>query len=239
MVIYDESMLKKYMENDWIADLIQSTESKHGGVNLRTNQWLKTMENKRMIYADVYGDFLKQNDATSKLSVLDIGGGLNSLTKLIAANTNYTLVDYMAHGGEDAALFEAENYHYSFVDGDWYTAELKNDTYDVIIANDIFPDVDMRLELFLDRFLPRCKELRLIVTWYNDPKFYVTKRVDDTESLTFLSWDGEIISLKLKKYITKMMDTSNDELEKMKDCKDTIYRNGRQVAYIRFKGIIN
>lgn len=45
-----------------------------GGVEIRTNNWLKTMDNKRMIYADVYGDLLKAqfNEYGEKQRVLGV-----------------------------------------------------------------------------------------------------------------------------------------------------------------------
>lgn len=64
-------MLDKYLQDDWIATLIHNNMV-DGEENIRTNQWLRKMDNKRMIYADIYGDLLTgQNQG----SVLDIGGG--------------------------------------------------------------------------------------------------------------------------------------------------------------------
>lgn len=243
MKLYTSNNLQEYLQNDWILKEMQSTESRTGvplagGKEIRTNNWLRTMDNKRMIYADVYGDLLKTqfNENGVKQRVLDVGGGINSLTKSLAQKTKYTLLDYMVHGGENYTKHEAEIYSYSFVIGDWYNAIISDDIFDVVIANDIFPDVDMRLEMFLNRFLPKCKELRMVVTWYNDPQFYVTRRIDDTEMLTFLSWDGEITAMKLKKYLSRMIDTTKEELDSMCTFKESVYRNGRQVAYARFKG---
>ena len=105
-----------------------------------------------------------------------------------------------------------------------------------MIANDIFPDVDQRLEMFLDRMLPICRELRLVLTYYNVPRYYTTKRMDDSEIMTFLSWDGEITALKLKKYLYRSYDTQIEQIERMKDDHSSIYWNGRQVSYIRFRG---
>ena len=169
-----------------------------------------------------------------KTSVLDVGGGYNSLTKVLAKNSEYTLMDFMAHGGDDYLKEVSEEYRINFLQADWYECnEIKE--YDIIIANDIFPDVDQRLELFLDKMLPKCKELRLVCTYYNNPKFYQTKRVDDSEIMTFLSWDGEITALKLRKYMERA-DIKESELNIMKTDCTSIFRNGRQVAYIKFKG---
>ena len=113
------------------------------------------------------------------------------------------------------------------------------DEYDIIIANDIFPDVDQRLELFLDKMLKHCKELRLVLTYYNEPKFYTTKRTDDLEIMTFLSWDGEITGLKLKKYLGRLNNTVESELDDMTNIQSSIFYNGRQVSYITLKGDID
>ena len=92
-----------------------------------------------------------------------------------------------------------EEYNIHWLNADWYDEDFE--TYDIVIANDIFPDVDQRLEIFIDKMLPKCKELRLVLTYYNEPRFYQMKRNDDSEVLTFLSWDGEILGMKLRKNI--------------------------------------
>lgn len=231
MKTYKEEDLTEYLHNDWILNAILQEKVAEEEL-IRTNQWLCKMENKRMIYADVYGDLIKNN---RNLKVLDVGGGINSLTKVIARNNQYTLIDFLAHGGNDYLTKVMNNYLINWHEEDWYVHNL-DESYDIIIANDIFPDVDQRLELFLDKMLPRCKEMRLVVTYYNNPKFYLTKRYDDSELMTFLSWDGEITSMKLEKYIGRMQNTTLKELDEMKTNHSSIYWNGRQVSYIVFNG---
>lgn len=128
----------------------------------------------------------------------------------------------------------SEMYGIKWLERDWYEIE-DMDNYDVIVANDIFPDVDQRMELFIDRMLPHCRELRLVVTYYNTPRFYTTKRTDDSEIMTFLSWDGEITAVKLRKYMDRS-SISECDLQFMRENKSSIYRNGRQVAYVVIKG---
>ena len=94
----------------------------------------------------------------------------------------------------------------------------------------------MRMNIFLDKVLPLCREVRLVITYYNFPMFYQMGRSDDPEILTFLSWDGEITELKLRKYRNRMIDTSDEELYLMKSETESIYRNGRQVSYLRLRG---
>ena len=45
--------------------------------------------------------------------------------------------------------------------------------FDVIIANDVFPNVDQRLVLFIEKFLPATQEIRLSLTYYNELRFYM------------------------------------------------------------------
>lgn len=231
MKTYQKSDLETYLENDWILKLL-SEEECEAEKEIRTNVWMNTMENKRMVYADVYGDILKnQGREQNKKQVLDVGGGFSGLTKLLAKNADYTLVDFLAHGGNEYVRKQDIN----LIEKDWNKAELEC-SYDIVIANDIFPDVDQRMELFIDKMLPICRELRLVLTYYNSPKFYTTKRTDDSEVMTFLSWDGEITALKLKKYLHRLYDTSAQQIEEMKDNFSSIYWNGRQVSYIRIRG---
>lgn len=190
------------------------------------------MDNKRMIYADVYGDILKGDHRGKK--VLDVGGGYNALTKKLAESSEYYLLDYMAHGGNDFFKRIFAEYKINWENDDWYDVPISE--WDLVIANDIFPDVDQRLDIFIGKYLKVCRELRLVLTYYNTPKYYTTKRIDDSEVLTFLSYDGQITSLVLYKYMDRMVDTSKEELDFMVKTHDSIYRNGRQVSYVVLRG---
>ena len=229
MKIYTRADLQTYLQNDWIMDMLMEN-LEEAEREIRTNQWLMEMENKRLIYSDVYGDLLRTK---SDLKVLDVGGGYNSLTKVLVAHTQYTLLDFMAHGGGNFEEIAARD-GMRWINKDWYEVPDLG-SFDIIIANDIFPDVDQRMELFIEKMLPHCSELRLVITYYNSPKFYATKRVDDAEIMTFLSWDGEITGMKLKKYLGKI-NANAAEIEMREKATESIFRNERQVAYVTIKG---
>ena len=72
MNTYHVEDLRTYLQTDWIADLL-NRECEESEKNIRTNQWLFTMDNKRMIYADMYGDLLKGK--IKRKFILDVGGG--------------------------------------------------------------------------------------------------------------------------------------------------------------------
>ncbi len=60
--------------------------------------------------------------------------------------------------------------------------------------------------------------------------------MDDLEVLTFLSWDGEITGIKLRKYLDRMINTDENDLSGLAVQDESIFQNGRQVAYVRLKG---
>lgn len=232
MITYHKEDLSRYMQNDWIMSMLTSNMSDEEK-SIRTNKWLYEMDNKRMIYADVYGDIIRGN-VDKGTRVLDVGGGVNALTKILASNSKYSLLDFLAHGGKEYLSSFSDQYSINWINNDWYEAQIEEQ--DIIIANDIFPDVDMRLELFIEKVLPLCQELRLVITYYNKPKFYRVSRVDDLEIMTFLSWDGEVTAIKLEKYIDRMIDTTQGDIMAMADETESIYRNDRQVSYVKLKG---
>ena len=107
---------------------------------------------------------------------------------------------------------------------DWYTYEPGD--YDIIIANDLFPNVDQRLELFLDKYLPHCKGMRLSLTYFDEPKWYVAKRVDGDEILTMAAWS-------LTRIYT-VLNTHGHGYENMKF--SGTFPNGRKVLLVWLKG---
>ena len=235
MIICTEKKLKEYLKNDWILDLLLETE-KDIDRHVRTHQWLLDMDNKRLVASWIYGDLLCR-EVKEKPDVLDVGGGYSALTRKLIANSKYRLLDFLAHGGQETIRQVEKDCATKFwINGDWMEYDISQNPCDIIIANDIFPDVDQRLELFIQKYLPYCNEMRLVLTFYNEPQYYRTKRVDDTEVLTFLSWDGEITGMKLKKYENQLMDTDITELDQLQDIKESIYWNGRHVVYVRLKG---
>lgn len=232
MKVFNSNDVESYLQHDWIMEILQDTLEKDD-IEVIMNEWLMSDVNKRMVCAEVYGDILTK---MQNKKVLDIGGGISALTKVLATKSEYTLLDLLAHGGEEYIKCERD-LHINLKVMDWYMMEMEED-YDIIIANDIFPNVDQRLILFIEKMLPHCRELRLSLTYYNKPRFYTTKRLDGDEILTMLGYDGEIIALKLKKYLPRMIDTEEKELIDMQSDTSSIYKNGRQVAYIRMRGLL-
>ena len=89
----------------------------------------------------------------------------------------------------------------------------------------MFPNVDQRLEMFLEKYSPYCKELRLSLTFYNQNRYYMVKRLDGEEIFGYLCWNGELTLNVIKKYKDRLQDS---ELETFKATDDSPYANGRQ-----------
>ena len=130
---------------------------------------------------------------------MDVGGGLASLTRTLAAKNDYVLLDLLAHDGPGRLDDLRKDHHFDAVQQDWYDFEPAG-TYDVVVANDLFPNVDQRLELFIEKFRPVAREIRVSLTWYNAPRFYLTKRIGAEEILCVLAWNSRMTTAALEPF---------------------------------------
>ena len=121
---------------------------------------------------------------------------------------------------------------YSF---DWFDFCPDQRRYDVVIANDLFPNVDQRLSLFIEKFLPVTKSLRLSLTFYDTPRFYQTKRIDGDEILTMLAWDRIQTRQLLDQYKAVIVKPDFSLFEKPNV---SVYPNGRQVLILEMRGML-
>jgi len=139
-------------------------------------------------------------------SVLDVGCGKEPLSGIAPPKGGHATGIDLQHYGIDWAEFNVEHYG-----------------YDIIIANDLFPNVDQRLELFLEMYLPHCKEMRLSLTYFDEPHWYRATRPEG-EVITMLAWT--------RKQITNLLPWSG--------CHTKGYQgefpNGRKVLLVWLKG---
>lgn len=192
---------KDLIEYELNGDLIKDLLDKSGEV-YTSHRWLLSSIVKRMIYNILYGDLIF--NSTNK-TVLDVGGGFCSISRILINRHNYSLLDILAH--ENHNLIKEEEVYLNkkfLIDKDWYA--FIPEKYDIVIANDIFPNVDQRLELFINKYLPVTKELRILLTYYNEPRFYFTKRIDADEIFCQLSYSGEQIKNVLDRHIEGNFD---------------------------------
>ncbi len=202
MILCNKEMLDEYAKDDVVLHLLDEfsgvRDDKH-----QSQRWLRESMPKRMIYHKMYGDLLFNS---SPMRILDVGGGYTGLTRLLYGH-RYGLLDLIKGC-------------------DWIVSPPP--PWDIIIANDLFPNNDQRLSLFLGKYLPLCKEMRLSLTFFDKPKWYRTKRVDGGEILTMLSWRKSDILLALAPYVDKSIFSVLVN-------SPSIFPNGRQVLLVTLK----
>ena len=232
MKLVTPDSLSNYLKQDAIATLLEGSHQ-WGFTGLGCDKWLRETPAKRHIFNDLYGDLLSHSDG---LRVLDVGGGLTSLTPLLARRHDYYLVDLLAHDDRRTAEEIQALAGRQFVEvGDWWSvvARSQEKPWDVVIANDLFPNVDQRLKPFLDRVLPLSKEVRLSLTFYPDPRWYVTRRVDADEMLTLLAWDHRQLAQVLADFEGYIVEPNFELFEQMQP---SVFENGRQVIEVIVRG---
>lgn len=155
----DKQFLDEYAKDDYLLPIMQE-EAKmlpdtirrtplHQAQTMIAHQW------KRAIFHEMYHDLKEKR-------VLDIGGAYACYPPLVWEN-DYTLVEvdpefFQLIGEYDAKVFI----------GGW--EHFKPEQYDVVAACDVFLTNGRKIDEFLAKYLPVCKELRMTLTFRNIPK---------------------------------------------------------------------
>lgn len=229
MELVTQKSVHAYLEQDrisaWMRELSQADDWQW-----TCQRWLADSEPKRYIFDRLYGDLLTSD--TTRTRVLDVGGGLTCFTTLLAKKHDYHLADLCAHEGPGAATRVNDRLGRCFVhETDW--SGYGGENFDLVLANDIFPNVDQRIEAFLERYLPRCRSMRLSLTWYNTPRAYQVQRIDGDEILFMLAWDGDQLQRVLNKFSAEIV---NYDEEIFSTSQPSLYPNGRQVCLVELTG---
>jgi hypothetical protein len=220
-----ETLVEEYQRQDWVEGLIPADS------RLVIDEWLRASIPKRTVFAHLYGDIIA---SPRNRRILDVGGGVSSLTPALCRACNYTLVDILSHGGlDELRAWEAEFGRKTLVESDWHASLDGKSQYDVIIANDLFPNSDQRLELFLERALPVASEIRLSLTFFNHSRFYMCKRVDGEEYLWLLAWTGRQTAFALERFADRIIAPDFSLLE---GDQGSVYSNGRHIALATLRG---
>ena len=83
-----------------------------------------------------------------------------------------------------------------------------NKYYDVIFANDIFPNVDNRLEEFILLAKNISPNLIITITIHPDNKFYYSRIIATSETFVYVPMNKEKILMILKKFKKNVMNKS-------------------------------
>jgi hypothetical protein len=208
------------------------------GIKGVSNTWLAKMEWKRSVAALVYQDLIAVHP--NPKDILEIGGNLSAITLSLLKHNNYSLVEKATHElTEDYRTLEKYLKKDFAVISDWNTFKPASN-YDIIIANDLFPNVDMRLYDFIDRYAACTREMRLVLTYYENTAFEV-ERIGSGEQLTVVPWGLDSIRIFFKWFNTKYPQfCSNAECKKAiaelgyVDYQGTLFGNKRNVIYCKF-----
>ena len=154
MIVFHQELLNTYSKQDAIIRLLNET-TRDNDPHFATHAWLVDSLPKRMIFFYMYGDLLQPTTVSTQ--ILDVGGGFSSLSRILLKYHGYTLLDIMAHDDTTACRSIEDSIGKRFwVDSNWDCFKTIS-PYDFVIANDLFPNVDQRLEAFISLFLPLCK----------------------------------------------------------------------------------
>ncbi len=227
--LVSKQLVEEYQSNgDSIVALLDAC-SQSGDEALVCQRWLRDNLTKRMIHQHMYGDLLEAGGKT----LLDIGGGITALARYLSKKNDVTLVDLLVHDSrEQSDAFIATAPKLAVRCEDWFKFQPERD-YDVVIANDLFPNADQRLEMFIDRYIPRAREIRMSLTYHNTPRFYLTRRIDAEEVLCMLAWNGEMVAHVLGKFASRI---SGLHLPLLTQNPPSLYANGRQVCMVTIRG---
>ena len=111
-----------------------------------------------------------------------------------------------------------------------YVKGVSKKQYDYIIANDLFPNVDQRLAMFVKKFKPFAKQLIITLTCYEADRFYITKRVDAEEVLTMKAWNWGMTRYALSEVLPETL--SNLPVSFPAQTEPYLFANGRDVYKI-------
>lgn len=212
------------------VDAASATQPGLSGRLLTSQRWLDEAPAKRLIFHRLYSDFLEPDNAGA---LLDVGGGLSALTPRLAAGRRYILLDPLYHETDAGlAAVRAVSAPFEITRSDWSEMDLGG-AVDVMIANDLFPNVDQRVAPFLDWAIPRAREIRLSLTFYNAPRWYRVKRVDADEHLFILAADGPRTAAMLAPYADRIADWAPGLFE---GDDASVFANGRQVVIAKIRG---
>lgn len=230
MKFFDETDLAVYQKSDDVLDLLNRSAA-NGDASFTSHRWLLDTLPKRLVFRHVYGDLLDGSAAIE--SILDVGGGYTSLTRLMIRHYDYSLLDIMAHDSHEATRdLERELGRKFWLAEDWYSFTPERD-YDVVVANDLFPNVDQRLGAFLEKYLPHARQVRLSLTYYNHPRWYCVKRVDADEVFHMMAWDGAQILRCLEPFRDRI---DGDLSERLTEDGRSLFPNGRLICQVNVRG---
>jgi hypothetical protein len=199
------------------------------GVTAVSNNWHVQSAWKRALGSLVYGDLMDG----PRRKILEVGGGLSGITWHLARAHDYSLVELATHEGQrDYEFVEAEVGRPFVTFGDW--GQLPAPVpQDLVIANDLFPNVDQRLDAFLDKYLSAAREMRLTLTYYENTVWQV-RRITSGETLTVKPWGLRDVTRTLDRLAEVFGPYDRSQLI-YEDYEGRLFTNRRNILWVRLR----
>ena len=219
----------------WLVDSAQETATRFQtlGIQAIANDWLLRQPWKRVLAHQLFHDLL--GATASRRRILEVGGGLSVLTEQLARRHDYTLIELATHETQENYRKLEAHLGRSFITlGDWRDLPLA-DAFDVVIANDLFPNVDQRLYAFVDWIWPHCRELRLSLTYYENTAWQV-RRTNSGEHLTVCPWGLREVRVFLDHLVSSYpRDCPNYDNRQLvyRDYENVLFTNRRNILELR------
>ena len=203
---------------------------KAAGVTAVSNNWHLQSAWKRALGSLVYGDLLADGP---RRRILEVGGGLSGITWQLGRAHDYTLVELATHEGRNDYQFVEGEVGRPFVTfGDWDQLPLPG-PQDLVVANDLFPNVDQRLDAFLDKFLSVAGEMRLTLTYYENTVWQV-RRITSGETLTVKPWGLREVARTLDRLTGEFGPYDRSQLL-YEDYEGRLFTNRRNILWVRLR----
>lgn len=192
------------------------------------SQWLQNSPGKFEAFQRCYRGLV--GDGIPVGRVVDIGGGLNHITEHLLESREYVLVDPIHH------LSTGEKKLLTRLGGDWLLkqdwADSNFNNCDMIVANDLFPNVDFRIGKFL-RTVHNSNAfgLRMVLTLHHDERALHVKRDETGESLT-------VIPLPVREVVRELeLFAPNVDFRQLlaRPNHQSGWRNGRYMYFLQFQ----
>jgi hypothetical protein len=171
----------------WLQPLVEESARQFQSLGIHgiANEWLQQQAWKRVLAYQLFHDLLESS--TPRRRIQEVGGGLSAISARLPLLHDYALVELATHEQEENYRKLEATLGRAFVTlADWSETPFVG-SYDVIIANDLFPNVDQRLYAFVESAWPACRELRLTLTYYENTVWKV-RRIPSGETLIVRPW---------------------------------------------------
>ena len=159
---------------------------------------------------------------------------MNLIQKVIAKNHDYTVIDILSHDNKGLCEDFYKMHKINFLNSDWSVCIKNLGKFDLVIANDLFPNVDQRLNEFLEVIHNIGNGFRILLTFYDNRSYFV-KRIDADEVMCLKSWDLQNVKDSL---INSPFLVPKEILDLLNNASSTLFPNKRKVVLFEASKII-